>query len=130
MGSTLTFKELEGKKFSELGSLQSELESTTIRCIILRKENPKSLVREIFSRLNQGAVELSDQEIRHALYPGSLDELLTELGSHPLIKRFGLAKDSDVERDSLEPEEQVLRFFAFLDDPELKWTPLSRQIIS
>lgn len=114
-----TFKELEGKKFSELGALQTELETTTIRCIILRKENPKSLVREIFSRLNQGAVELSDQEIRHALYPGTLDELLVELGENTFIARFGLAENSDVDRNSLESEEQVLRFFAFSDDPEL-----------
>ncbi|GAB2786771.1 hypothetical protein GCM10027040_11050 [Halomonas shantousis] len=114
-----TFKEIEGKKFSELGALQTELETTTIRCIILRKENPKSLVREIFSRLNQGAVELSDQEIRHALYPGTLDELLVELAENPFIARFGLADNSGVERNSLESEEQVLRFFAFSDDSGL-----------
>ena len=114
-----TFKDLDGKKFSELGSLQSELEATTIRCIVLRKENPKSLVREIFSRLNQGAVKLSDQEIRHALYPGSLDKLLFELGQHSQIKRFALADSSEIEKDSREPEEQVLRFFAFAADDNL-----------
>ena len=73
------FKELEGKKFSELGNFKNELESTTIRCVILRKENPQELVKEIFARLNQGAVQLSPQEIRHAIYPGSLDNLLAEL---------------------------------------------------
>lgn len=113
------FKDLEGKKFSELGSLQSELEATTIRCIVLRKENPKSLIREIFSRLNQGAVKLSDQEIRHAIYPGTLDQLLVELGKNPMIAEFGLAENSEILRDSLEPEEQVLRFFAFSDDKSL-----------
>ncbi|MGV0104082.1 hypothetical protein NSTCB13_02737 [Nostoc sp. DSM 114160] len=76
-----SFKELEGKKFSEIGQYKSELESTTIRCIILRKENPKYLIREIFSRLNQGAVKLSDQEIRHAIYPGEFDNLLSELAN-------------------------------------------------
>lgn len=111
-----TFKELEGKKFSELGFLRSELESTTIRCIVLRKENPKSLIREIFSRLNQGAVKLSDQEIRHALYPGGFDNLLEELGETEAIKKFGLAESSSVKRDSREPDEQVLRFFAFYED--------------
>lgn len=111
-----TFKELEGKKFSELGALRSELESTTIRCIVLRKENPKFLIREIFSRLNQGAVKLSDQEIRHALYPGGFDDLLEELGEIEAIKNFGLAETSTVKRDSREPDEQVLRFFAFYED--------------
>jgi hypothetical protein len=113
------FKDLEGKRFSELGSFQSELESTTIRCIVLRKENPKRLIREIFSRLNQGAVKLLDQEIRHAIYPGSLDQLLVELGEHPQIKRFGLAEGGDTQKDGREPEEQVLRFFAFVNDPSL-----------
>ena len=113
------FKELEGKKSSELGSYQTELETTTIRCIVLRKDNPKSLIREIFSCLNRGAVELSDQEIRHAIYPGQLDQLLAELGSDDEIKNFGLAENSESVRDSLEPEEQVLRYFAFSDDKSL-----------
>ncbi|MDF6219855.1 DUF262 domain-containing protein, partial [Escherichia coli] len=84
--------------------------------IVLSKENPKKLIREIFSRLNQGAVKLSDQEIRHALYPGGFDELLEELGNIDAIKNFGLAETTTVKRDSREPDEQVLRFFAFYED--------------
>lgn len=114
-----TFKELEGKKFSELGKFKSELESTTIRCIVLREENPKELIREIFSRLNQGAVQLTDQEIRHALYPGKLADLLEQLASHPIIAKFGLSVNSKKSKDSRESEEQVLRFLAFIDDPDL-----------
>ena len=42
------FDELNGKKFSELGKFRTELESTTIRCIVLRKENPRlNLAAEI-----------------------------------------------------------------------------------
>lgn len=108
-----TFKNLEGKKFSELGEYQAELESTTIRCIVLRKENPKYLIREIFSRLNQGAVELTAQEIRHAIYPGVLDDLLIVLSEHPLIQQFSFAEGSNRKKDGREAEEQVLRFFAF-----------------
>ncbi|RZG01218.1 DUF262 domain-containing protein [Pseudoalteromonas sp. CO348] len=115
-----TFKELEGKKFSELGELQAELESTTIRCIVLRKENPKYLIREIFARLNQGAVQLSPQEIRHAIYPGPLDDLLVELAEIDEIRNFGLVDGSDKVRDNREPDEQVLRFLAFSDDLQLE----------
>jgi hypothetical protein len=114
------FKELEGKKFSQIGKYKSELESTTIRCIVLRKENPKQLIREIFSRLNQGAVKVSDQEIRHALFPGSLDNLLIKLGKTPLIAKFGSAKNPKNPKNSRENEEQILRFFAFSDDIDLK----------
>lgn len=105
------FKELEGKKFSQLGGYKAELEATTIRCIILRKENPESLIQEIFSRLNQGAVKLSDQEIRHAIYPGSLNKLLLELAKTPAISDFG-----NTTKDSREGEELVLRFFALQDE--------------
>jgi hypothetical protein len=105
------FKELEGKKFSQLGAYRSELEATTIRCIVLRKENPDYLIQEIFSRLNQGAVKLSDQEIRHAIYPGPLNDLLFELSKVPNIANFG-----NTQKDSREGEEMVLRFFALQED--------------
>ncbi|KAB8052208.1 DUF262 domain-containing protein [Janthinobacterium rivuli] len=108
-----TFRDLEGKKFSEIGKYAAELEATTIRCIVLRKENPKNLITEIFSRLNQGAVQLSPQEVRHALFPGSFDKLLDELAENPLIANFGMAEDSSRRKDSRESQEQVLRFFAF-----------------
>lgn len=109
------YEELNGKLFSELGTYKNELESTTIRCVILRKENPNGLVQEIFARLNQGAVQLSPQEIRHAIFPGSLDNLLIELSGIELISKF---QQSD-SKDSRESEELVLRFFALdsnLDD--------------
>nr|WP_294861083.1 DUF262 domain-containing protein [uncultured Fluviicola sp.] len=102
------YPELNGKKFSDLGDLKSELESTTIRCIILRKENPKELIHEIFARLNQGAVRLSDQEIRHAIYPGILDDLLIELGNNSFISEFQNSKS----KEDRSNEELVLRFFA------------------
>ncbi|MCP4159657.1 MAG: DUF262 domain-containing protein [Deltaproteobacteria bacterium] len=113
-----TFKELENKKFSEIGEFQNELEATTIRCIVLRKENAKYLVREIFSRLNQGAVQLSEQEIRHAIYPGKFDNLLIDLSRNPIIADFGIGPRSKRVKDSRESEEQVLRFFAFEKDLE------------
>ncbi len=106
------YPELNGKKFSELGDLKSTLESTTIRCIVLRKENPKELVHEIFARLNQGAVKLTDQEIRHAIYPGTLDNLLTELGDNEFIAEFQNSKS----KDDRSNEELILRFFALDSD--------------
>ncbi|MDR6568200.1 DUF262 domain-containing protein [Chitinophaga ginsengisegetis] len=110
------FKELEGKTFEEIGSFKSELESTTIRCIILRKENPKDLVQEIFARLNQGAVELSAQEIRHAIYPGSLNNLLIELGENKFIDAFGKGERGVKLKNSREQDEMILRFFALHTD--------------
>jgi hypothetical protein len=119
------FTELEGKRFSELGDLKSELETTTIRCIVLRKDNRKELVSEIFARLNQGAVELTPQEIRHAVYPGNFDNLLQKLSSIDIIKNFKQGESGTQIKDGREAEELVLRFFALnnsLDDYDNKLT--------
>ena len=110
------FTELEGKLFSELDEYRAELETTTIRCIILRKENPKELVQEIFARLNQGAVELTPQEIRHAISPGTLDNLLLELSNEEIIKTFGQGRNNAKRVDSREGEELVLRFLSMDTD--------------
>lgn len=112
------FPDLEGKKFSELGTLASDLETTTIRCVVLRNENPKELIAEIFSRLNQGAVKLSDQEIRHALFAGDFDDLLNELSQIEAIKLFKVPKGGENQNNSREGEELVLRYFAFSEDGE------------
>lgn len=114
------FNELEGKKFSQLGDLKEELMNTTIRCIILRKENPRSLVNEIFARLNQGAVKLEYQEIRHAVYPGTFDKLLQELGNNDSIlyfKSVGNSKEEGQEKNyNRQNEEMILRYFALQSD--------------
>ena len=106
-------EDLNGKKFSELDNdLRNELETTTIRCIILRKENHRELIHEIFARLNQGAVLLSDQEMRHAIYPGNFDKLLVELGGEKVISNFKKSK----EKNDRSNEELVLRYFALKKD--------------
>lgn len=108
------YPELNGKKFDELSSrLRNEIENTTMRCIVLRKENPRELVHEIFARLNQGAVKLSDQEIRHAIYPGKFDDLLVELGEHKVLRTFQNKGEKKQDRTN---EELVLRFFALDND--------------
>jgi hypothetical protein len=110
------FKELNGKKFSQLGEYQNDLESYTIRCIILRNDNEPQLIQDIFARLNQGAVTLSHQEIRHAIFPGTFDELLTKLARIDVIKNFSQGVNSRIIKNSLESEELVLRFFALRGD--------------
>lgn len=110
------FKELNGKKFSEIGSYKGELETYTIRCIVLRNDNDKEIIQEIFARLNQGSVSLTPQEIRHAVYSGKFDKLLTELAQNDIIQNFGLGRKSRQVKDGLDTEEQVLRFFAMRGD--------------
>ncbi|EKB1982664.1 DUF262 domain-containing protein [Vibrio parahaemolyticus] len=112
------FTDLNGKKFSELGSYKDDLENYTIRCIILRNDNPSNLVQDIFARLNEGSVVLAPQEIRHALYAGPFNDLLHILAQDPRIESFGKGKTGVKERHSQEAQEQVLRFFALRDGLE------------
>ena len=92
------FSELEGKKFSELNeSNRSDLENTTIRCIVLRKDNPEKLIREIFARLNQGS------------FNNLLDELAILLSGY----KFNSIKDDSGK------SELVLRYFALSSDTKL-----------
>lgn len=106
------FTDLNGKKFSEIGDYREDLYNYTIRCIILRNDNPPNLVQDIFARLNEGSVILAPQEIRHALYSGTFNDLLHELAEDERISDFGKGKKGVKERHSQEAEEQVLRFFA------------------
>lgn len=119
------YSEFDGKFFRELpDDIQYSLSEYTIRCIVLRKSNPPRIVKEIFARLNKGGVLLENQEIRHALFGGTLDDLLRELAQLPAIRELGINK-SKIARlphwkdDFTEQEELVLRFFAMLD-PDLK----------
>lgn len=105
------FKELENKRFKELRQYKSDLEMATIRCVILRKNNNIEMVTEIFTRLNQGAVKLTAQEIRHVLFSGSFDKLLTALAQIPMIEKF-----SNDDKNRRQAEEMVLRFFATNND--------------
>lgn len=103
--------DLNGLYYRDLGDLQQDFDTYTIRCIILRKDNDKSLIKDIFSRLNQGAVELTAQEVRHAIYPGDFDEML-----HKLSSNIGVSMLSKSSNDDLEGDEIVLRYFAFKGD--------------
>jgi hypothetical protein len=110
------YEELNGKFFNDLDSdIKRHIETYTIRCIVLRNDNDRLLINEIFARLNQGSVVLEPQEIRHALYPGNLDQLLIELAQLEPIQQ--LLKGE--EPKNRKGEEIVLRFFALnnnLDD--------------
>jgi hypothetical protein len=64
---------------------------------------------EIFERLNTGAMQLNSQEIRNALYPGSLNELLVELEHTP---SFRSAIGTKSPRPRMVDRELGLRFLA------------------
>ena len=104
-------RDLNGLYYRDLGDLKQDFDTYTIRCIILRKDNDKNLIKDIFSRLNQGAVELTPQEVRHAIYPGEFDDMLHRMALLPGISILSKASNEDLELDEI-----VLRYFAFKGD--------------
>lgn len=104
-------RDLNGLYYRDLGDLKQDFDTYTIRCIILRKDNDRNLIKDIFSRLNQGAVELTPQEVRHAIYPGDFDDMLHEMSRLPGVSILSKTSNEDLELDEI-----VLRYFAFKGD--------------
>ncbi len=134
--SSLEFwSELHRKRFSDLPDvLQKGLLRRTLSAVVLlaessRPDDPSGVdVRMVlFRRLNTGGIALNPQELRNALYPGSLNDLLLELSCNPVFTRvWDIPHHSpgDEPTDSLRRDtryrkmtdcELVLRFFAVRD---------------
>ncbi len=50
------------------------------------EDEASSLREAVFERLNTGGVQLTRQEIRNALYPGRLNNLLNRLSRLPIFR--------------------------------------------
>jgi hypothetical protein len=84
-----------------------------MRMIVLTDSADEEVRRDIFERINTGSIALNDMEKRRGISPGPFVKLLEELAKEP--KFIKLCPLSDASRRSREPEEFVLRFFAYLD---------------
>lgn len=106
---------LEGLRYSTLGTYKSNFEFMTIRCMAIRQNEPKeddSSVFEIFSRLNTGGVNLTNQEIRACLYYSEFFRMLNILNqNHMWRKLYGKPEDG-----KFKDVEIILRSFALLVD--------------
>ncbi len=106
---------LQSLKYTTLGSYRSNFEFMTIRCMAIRQNEPKeddSSVFEIFSRLNTGGVNLSNQEIRACLYYSDFFRMLNNLNQNTTWRKlYGKTEDG-----KFKDVEIILRSFAFLCD--------------
>lgn len=128
--------ELNRKKFSSLPPiLQKGLLRRSLSAVVLLAETQNTLqgdldVRHVlFDRLNTGGVKLNPQELRNALYPGSLNKTLIELArTKAFTQAWGIPPYTEGEEvnppvtllknplfASLADAELVLRFFALRD---------------
>ncbi|BAT51826.1 hypothetical protein NOS3756_07560 [Nostoc sp. NIES-3756] len=108
-------KALNGFTFEDLPlPRQRRFKRTTIKMIILTKEANEEIRRDVFERINSGSVELNEMEKRRGGKPGKFLDLIEELSKY---KQFlDLCSFTETEINKRDPQEYVLRFFAFLNN--------------
>jgi hypothetical protein len=105
----------DGKTFDELPrGMQRDLEETQVTLFIIRPQTPPEVKFTIFYRINTGGLELTPQEIRHALFQGSATRLLQTLAGS---KEFLTATEEGVSDTRMDARECVLRYLAFRMHP-------------
>lgn len=107
-----TLDQLNGLTYSELpSSLQRYFGRQPLQVISLTDKSDRAVRFDLFERLNAGAIALSAQEVRAAVYRGGFNDLLEELSDYPSFK--ALLKLQEVNKHDGTAAEQVLKFFAY-----------------
>ena len=121
LGGDLILSELErltqlnGFRFSDMHpARQRRFRRATLRLIELTEAIPEDVRREMFDRINSGAVTLEAVEIRRGMQPGPFLKLTTDLAATPLLRE--LAPLSEGLEKRYEYEELVTRFFALTNN--------------
>jgi hypothetical protein len=117
-------KEIAGKSVAALKMLTSPLHHyytrvenlsvpvTVLRCDFKKKSHMEYLFT-IFHRLNTGGMKLNNQEIRHCIYGGLLNQTLKDLDDYPGWRKLNKMRAGQSYRFT--KREIILRFFAFHD---------------
>ncbi|MBX7259695.1 MAG: DUF262 domain-containing protein [Candidatus Hydrogenedentes bacterium] len=112
--SLRTLTEYNGKEFKDLTERDQRLIlGRTIRCIVITQESHPEIRFEVFERLNTGSVQLTDQEIRNAIYRGDFNDLIKSLAEQP--RWLGVLNKAAPDK-RMRDDELVVRFFAVHDD--------------
>jgi hypothetical protein len=102
--------EYRGSSFAELPRpLQRRISETELTLHIIRASTPANVKFNIFSRINQGGLPLTAQEIRNAIYPGEWRKRVRQLAEGQTFLR---ATEMKIKRERMEDIELALRFVA------------------
>jgi hypothetical protein len=102
--------EYSEKSFAELPRpLQRRISETELTLHVIRASTPGDVKFNIFSRINQGGLPLTAQEIRNAVYAGAWRKRIRDLAESSL---FHTATDKKIKGERMEDMELVLRFVA------------------
>ena len=107
-------KQFDGLRFADLDPEdRRRIDDAIIHATIVRQDEPskgQSSVYLIFERLNTGGTNLQPQEVRVALYRGSLLALLRKLNDHPAWRSLYGSQSK-----RLKDHELILRFLAMYE---------------
>ena len=105
------FHQYNGLRFFQLpATTQRQIESHTIRCVVITNESDDEIKFDVFERLNTNNIPLNAQELRNCIYRGPLNDLLKELASEEKWLQILKRKSPD---KRMKGEETILRFFVF-----------------
>ncbi|BAQ60619.1 hypothetical protein GM3708_1025 [Geminocystis sp. NIES-3708] len=106
---------LEGFLFSDLPlARQRRFKRASIRIIELTEDTDEETRRNLFERINSGSVELNAMEKRRGIRRGKFLDLLDKLAKN--TKFLELCSFSEAQIKYKDPQEYILRFFAFLNN--------------
>ena len=103
-----SLKNYENSTYEELPRpLQRRISETELTLHVIRASTPQKVKFNIFSRINQGGLPLTAQEIRNAIYPGEWRVRIQKLAKDPL---FLSATENKIKGERMEDLELILRF--------------------
>ncbi len=104
------FCDLEGLTYDQLPrAFVRRIEETNLIAYTVKKGTPVNVKYNIFKRINTGGLELTSQEIRHALYQGQATKMIKKLAQ---VKEFKEATEFSIRTERMMDQEFVLRFIA------------------
>ena len=108
-------KKLNGFTFDDLPlARQRRFKRSSLRMIQLTEKADEEIRRDMFERINTGSVDLNEMEKRRGISPGPFLNLIEELSKYS--KFLNLCPFSEASIRRREPQEFVLRFFAYLNN--------------
>lgn len=104
------FSGLNGCTFDDLPrAFARRMEETKLVAFNVRAGTPPNVKFNIFKRINTGGLELTPQEIRHAIFFGKSVEILKQLSEENEFRR---TISQSVKSDRMQDQEFVLRYVA------------------
>jgi succinate dehydrogenase flavin-adding protein (antitoxin of CptAB toxin-antitoxin module) len=102
--------DFKNKSFAELPRpLQRRINETELTLHVIRASTPGDVKFNIFSRINQGGLPLTAQEIRNAVFAGDWRKKVRELAESTA---FAKATEHKINGERMQDMELVLRFIA------------------